>query len=246
MPRGNPLKIGDTYGQFKILSVYKEKTQSQNKSFYCLCAKCNQICQLTGQQILRYQDAGCPECRKRDEEAKRENAYKAYVGNIFGSLKVIGYAGKKKVSKNCKYLKPFMKCECLKCGGISDISLDNLKGGAETCVKCARENLSSGRELTKIAHEDGTLITAIDGRRKINKNSTTNHTGVSWMPKLQKYRAYINFKRKQYNLGLFADLDDAISARKEAEEKIYGDFIRWYAETYPENWEKINKRSGKE
>ncbi|MEY8396201.1 hypothetical protein AALB64_15525 [Lachnospiraceae bacterium 45-P1] len=62
------------------------------------------------------------------------------------------------------------------------------------------------------------------------------------MPKLQKYRAYINFQRKQYSLGLFSRIEDAVAARKEAERQIYGDFLRWYEEAYPENWERLKQR----
>ena len=62
---------------------------------------------------------------------------------------------------------------------------------------------------------------------------------------VHKYRAYINFQHKQYHLGSYEKLEDAIRARKVAEEKIYGTFLNWYAETYPENWGKLNKKRDK-
>ena len=41
-------------------------------------------------------------------------------------------------------------------------------------------------------------------------------------------------------MGYYDNINDAVKARKLAEERIYGDFLDWYAETYPEMWDKIN------
>ena len=52
--------------------------------------------------------------------------------------------------------------------------------------------------------------------KTVNKNSATGVNGVSLMSN-GLYRAYINLRRKQYNLGLFKTLDEAQKARKKAE-----------------------------
>ena len=57
-----------------------------------------------------------------------------------------------------------------------------------------------------------------------------------------RFRAYITFRRKQYYLGTFDQIEDAVHARKEAEDKIYGDFLDWYRETYPDRWERLSKK----
>ncbi|KYC94351.1 hypothetical protein B4102_0211 [Heyndrickxia sporothermodurans] len=41
------------------------------------------------------------------------------------------------------------------------------------------------------------------------------------MKNRNKWKAYIGFKGKQINLGHFDDLQDAIAARKEAEDKYF-------------------------
>lgn len=68
-------------------------------------------------------------------------------------------------------------------------------------------------------------------------------TGVSYYAKYGKYRAYINFQRKQYYLGLYEKIDDALKARKSAEENIYGNFLKWYQDTYPEEWKRIKMKT---
>ena len=54
--------------------------------------------------------------------------------------------------------------------------------------------------------------------RKPSKNSLSGVTGVSWRKKDKKWQARINNDEGiQINLGYFANLDDAIVARKKAE-----------------------------
>lgn len=53
--------------------------------------------------------------------------------------------------------------------------------------------------------------------------------------------AYIYFRGKRYHLGCYLDINDAIKVRELAEKKIFGDFLNWYAETYPEKYRKFQK-----
>lgn len=62
--------------------------------------------------------------------------------------------------------------------------------------------------------------------KKLNKNNKVGHTGICVDGKTlkrtgkEKYRAYITFQNKQYNLGIYNTLEKAIEKRKEAEEYI--------------------------
>lgn len=56
----------------------------------------------------------------------------------------------------------------------------------------------------------------------------------------KKWRAQIIFKGKNYFLGRFDKKEDAAEARKEAEKYLYKDFLKWYAETFPDRWKKLN------
>lgn len=58
----------------------------------------------------------------------------------------------------------------------------------------------------------------------INKNSSTNITGVSFDKQRNKYRSYITLDSKQLFLGRFNNKEDAIVSRLQAEANIYGDF----------------------
>lgn len=58
----------------------------------------------------------------------------------------------------------------------------------------------------------------------IAKNNTTGKTGISYNKKAQKYEAYIQLNGSKMHLGLFKKIDDAIEARRVAENKYFGDY----------------------
>ena len=58
----------------------------------------------------------------------------------------------------------------------------------------------------------------------ILSTNTSGVTGVSWSKQKNKWRAYITIDNKQKSLGYYFNKEDAIKARKEAEEKYFGEF----------------------
>lgn len=190
---------------------------------------------MNGGAIFKNSEIGCWNCIKKFNKEKQN---KKYLGCKFGDLEVIEYLGVIPSSKNAKFSSSMMKCKCLKCGSLTEIPLNRLKqGGAKQCKKCNEKNLQAGNDISKDMCVEGTALFAIDGRRKTNKNSTTGIKGVSYA-KNGKYRAYINFKRKQYHLGVYDTKEEAEQARLNAEKEIYGNFLEWYAKEHPDKWEK--------
>ena len=60
--------------------------------------------------------------------------------------------------------------------------------------------------------------------KKIAKNNSSGVTGVGWNKEQQKWTAKIGVNRKRIFLGYYANFDDAVKARKEAEEKYFGEW----------------------
>lgn len=58
----------------------------------------------------------------------------------------------------------------------------------------------------------------------IAKNNTSGVTGVFWNKRLHKWEANICINRERIRLGFFNDFNDAVKARKEAENKYFGEF----------------------
>lgn len=58
---------------------------------------------------------------------------------------------------------------------------------------------------------------------RIAINNTSGVTGVSWRNDIQKWRAQIGINNQKINLGEYLDFNDAVLARKQAEEKYFKD-----------------------
>lgn len=60
----------------------------------------------------------------------------------------------------------------------------------------------------------------------IRKDNTSGATGVMWRKDTLQWNAVIHKNRKTYWLGAFNNFNDAVKARKEGEEKYFGEFAR--------------------
>ena len=56
------------------------------------------------------------------------------------------------------------------------------------------------------------------------KNNSAGFRGVTFYKKSNKFQAQIQINYKKIHLGLFTDINDAIQARKDAEQKYFGMF----------------------
>ncbi|SJZ83759.1 hypothetical protein [Megasphaera cerevisiae] len=117
-------------------------------------------------------------------------------------------------------------CRCV-CGIEKMVGNQSLTSGHSKSCGCRRAEAQTtaqlrgkqkGQRIMDCIHSHGLTAAYID--RKTNKNSGTGITGVSRF-KNGAYRAYITVGRKQIHLGSYAKLDDAITARKGAEEKYF-------------------------
>lgn len=230
------IKIGEDYGYVRVTGL-----ADKNYRYYvCECLKCGKTFECNGSTVFKYSETGCGECRKK---LRIEERAEQCIGKCYGNIEILNLSDKK-VSNPRAHRDLIASCLCHKCGSITDIRLSRLRAGkVKECKYCSRKNLQLGYDLTSEALKDGTNAFFLKNR-KVNKNSQTGYTGVSLYASTGKYRASITFQKKQYHLGLFENIDDAISARKEAEKQIYGPFLDWYAKKYPETWAKIEKKSG--
>lgn len=151
------------------------------------------------------------------------------TGQRFGRLTV---AKVDEINKNGSYT---WKCEC-ECGKKTIVSSPNLRRGITKSCGCLRKETSKKTMRVKTIRSNnknkigGTMIKFIKDGRKINSNNKTGINGVGLYGSTGKYRAYINVRKKFYHLGFFDDLEDAIKARKLAEEKLFHPIIEEYKE----------------
>lgn len=145
------------------------------------------------------------------------------VGNKYGKLTVISKSKEKLYGDRTGYV-----CLC-DCGNKIITTSDSLKSGNTKSCGCYKE------ETTKENFEgyinknvkDGTVLNIISSK-KPSKNNTSGHKGVSWSKQHKKWETYISFQGKRKYLGLYADKQDAIKARKLAEEKYFEPVLEKY------------------
>jgi len=150
---------------------------------------------------------------------------KDYEGKRFGRLTVLSYEGKKKrVFKNSETTSTYWKCRC-DCGNEIVTTQSELQEGNTVSCGCYKREVT--RESLRLV--DGTSITLLEANRKgLRKNNKSGVTGVYREGEL--WTARICFKRKKYWLGRYRDKEDAIRARKKAEE-MHEEFLsRYYTE----------------
>ena len=167
-----------------------------------------------------------------NEEERKEILEKKYVGKVINGIKVLEI-------KNIEKHKRIAKFRCF-CGKEFDEYLYKIIKGEKVSCGCARDkNLEKCIKVNKSFCIDNTNVLSLN--KKLNKNNTSGVKGV-YKKKNGKYVAFIGFKMNKYHLGTYDTLEDAKNARQEAEKELYGNFLEWYAQTYPERWNKIKNK----
>lgn len=84
------------------------------------------------------------------------------------------------------------------------------------------------RNQHKVDNRKSNLRVVTKSQNNINshkkKNNTSGITGVCWSTTKQRWKAEIQVDKKKINLGSFIDKNDAIKARREAEQKYFKEF----------------------
>ena len=143
------------------------------------------------------------------------------IGRRFGKLEVIGRSDKRG-SRGARTV-PLWECRC-ECGNITYKATDTLTNpDLSMCNECAGK-YATEKARAKAGFVDGTQISRITSDKIIATN-TSGARGVYLERKTGKWRARLRFKGKTYNFGTYANFDDAVKARKKAEQLIYGEFL---------------------
>lgn len=245
MPRKR-IYAGAVAGKTKILREIPEaeKREGNYKLWECKCLNCGANFIARG-YLLGLDNEGCPQCRKEKIQLNRIETYKEkakkHIGEVYGSLEILDVTVKHEEWRNSVYA----TCKCQKCGNtISTLLSRVISGNALQCKKCSEKNLEKGKKIRMASSVDGTNLFDITGQRKKNKNNKSGYTGIV-LERNGKYRAYINFKRRQYHLGTYDTIEEAIQARKEAEKNLWGKFLEEYQETHKEEWDEIQSLTKK-
>ena len=127
-------------------------------------------------------------------------------------------------------------CRC-DCGQETVETTKDLRRGRRTSCGCDGPAipLSPGEQgRASLTYIDGTCLEML-AARTVRRNNTSGVPGVEWMRKKQRWRATICFKGKRRYLGSYEKFEDAVKARKQAEENVFGTFLKAYSGEIPQS-----------
>ena len=143
------------------------------------------------------------------------------VGRRFGKLEVICRSDKRG-SRGTRTV-PLWECRC-ECGNITYKATDTLtSSGVCMCNDCAGKYAAS-KMRERAGYVDGTQISKIKSD-KPNVTSSSGARGVYFDKRTGKWRTRLRFKGKLMNFGYYTSFDDAVKARKQAEEEYFGEYL---------------------
>lgn len=65
----------------------------------------------------------------------------------------------------------------------------------------------------------------------LKSNNSSGCTGVTWNKRSNKWHARITYNKQEIHLGFYTNFEDAVNARKKAEEKYFGEWSYDYSQT---------------
>ena len=115
-------------------------------------------------------------------------------------------------------------CRC-DCGQETVVTTRRLRSGRTVSCGCVHD-AGIGAHLTYI---DGTCVEMLQAKT-IRKNNTSGVPGVEWRSSKNRWRATICFQGTRHYLGSYHRFEDAVNARKRAEEALHDKFLDEFAQ----------------
>lgn len=220
-------RIGEVINDCTVISKVDEKSDSGKKikKYHMKCNKCGNLFYRKTLESVQNASTPCPNCRRLSNLPQYEFHDDYVIGRKHNHIFVVDLDDYGKIKdKNWHYKssdgylfyvgdgrKETLMHRFIMNEYDPNIFIDHINHD-----KCDNRKINLRR-----------CVSAENSKnmKRVNKKSSTGITGVgicSWDK--NKYRARIQYKGKELNLGYFYNIDDAIKARKEAEEKYYGEF----------------------
>ncbi|MBQ0037233.1 MAG: transcriptional regulator [Clostridiales bacterium] len=219
---------GKVFGDLTVIEKSSTHEKNGGIRWKCRCI-CGEECDISATLLVMGRKTNCG-CKNEKHYAASDIAGKRFR-KLVALFPTDKRTGKGSVVWHCK-------CDC---GNEVDISYNELMySNIQSCGCAKREH---DRKLASfLTHIEGTSIEAIRSK-KIPTDNTTGYRGVYNIH--GKYLAKIVFQKKQYHLGKYDSIEDAVKARKEAEAVLFDSFADYYdaykayAENCPE-WAAVN------
>jgi len=203
--------VGRRYGKLTVVELLGSDAQGQ-RQWRCRC-DCGGTRIVTTGNLNAGRTTNCG-CKKSPD----------LTGQVFGRLTVLGRSDKR-VSRGQRTV-PTWRCRC-ECGAIVNKATDILTNDdVSMCSDCAKKySAAIARQFAGFV--GGTQVTKLRDMSP-NAANTSGVRGVYYEKKTKTWRARLKFKGKIMSFGSYSRFEDAVSARKAAEEEYFGEFLEEY------------------
>lgn len=215
---------GKHFGKWTVLAP------SEKPHYYTCQCECGVVKDVYDSSLRLGKSRSCLSCANRGQKpgltTARLKKAKEKEGHVINGWQVLEVLPEKRSGHFlCRAI-------CPKCGRETTVKLTRLSL-IQHCADCNRDIGEKTGAIHSTAYTGGSSIMSIRTRvgGHINKNSTSGANGVC-KDCHGRWRAYINFQRKQYHLGSYNTIEEAVAARKEAEITIYAPYLKEH-----EGWE---------
>jgi hypothetical protein len=217
--------------KFGRLTVIKDSGKRSHRAVLWEAeCECGKTILVTGNSLKRGNTKSCgclnKEVQKQlGEKIKSEKTKNDLNGQKFGKLTVIKIRTGHK-SNNTK-LGAYWECKC-ECGNEIIVQRQHLlRKGVVSCGCKQRENASIAIEtLRENCFKENTHLGKLNNG--LQKNNTSGIRGVSYDQGKQKWIVTIGFQKRNMKMGQFNNIEEAIKARKLAEEKYFQPILEKY------------------
>ena len=207
----SPDLTGRRFGELTVIKKV-ESTKHGAARWLCQCA-CGAEYTVQGSLLVTGRRTHCS-----GKEHQKNYAYADITGQRFGRL--VALAPARRYDKGGSVI---WRCRC-DCGMEIDISYNSLVYANQKSCGCQKKEHDQKLQ-TFLTHVAGTSIDMLKSK-KVPADNTTGHKGVYLIR--GKYAAKIVFQKKQYFLGAYERIEDAVAARKEAEEVLFDGVAEHY------------------
>lgn len=210
---------GQTFGELTVLHRVTGRRSYNGVMWHCQCS-CGNTYDIAATLLRTGKRTYCG-----NRKAHKDKIHYAYA-DIKGK-KIHMLTPLYPTEKRSKGGSVIWHCRC-DCGNEVDIGYNELMWGNWKSCGCLKKK--HNRRLKDFqTRADGTSIDVIKSK-KLPSSNTSGYKGVGVAR--GKYFAKIVFQQKQYYLGAYANIEDAVSARKEAERLLFDETAAYY-----ERWE---------
>lgn len=191
---------GQKFGRLSVVDRVEKPKGIKGRNSYWLCkCECGAESVVIGSSLTSHNTQSCG-CLHTEMSSKTNS--KDLTGRVFGQLKAVRVTDRRSAGNRV------WECDC-SCGKTVFVSSNRLvEGATQSCGHL----YSDGEEFR-------TRVSQLDS--KLARNNTSGHKGVFWNKSKGKWIAQIFFQGKRIYLGIFSDIQDAIQARKEAEDYYF-------------------------